>query len=108
MRDTGFFAADPARLATAYQDGHGGGLEVWDPPEGQWSKPPAFGDGGGTEGRFAGGNGWDGGLGTSWLAHPAADLVVVVLTQRTFGGPDAVPRVHAALQEAAFDALADK
>jgi hypothetical protein len=39
---------------------------------------------------------------------PGADLVVVVLTQRMFGGPDAVPRVHADLQEAAFDALADK
>jgi hypothetical protein len=30
-----------------------------------------------------------------------------VLTQRSFGGPDAVPGVHADLQEAAFDALAD-
>jgi CubicO group peptidase (beta-lactamase class C family) len=34
MRDTGFFADDPARLATAYRDGQDGGLEVWDPPEG--------------------------------------------------------------------------
>jgi hypothetical protein len=34
--------------------------------------------------------------------------VVVVLTQRMFGGPDAVPAVHAGLQEAAFDALAEK
>jgi CubicO group peptidase (beta-lactamase class C family) len=179
MRDTGFFAADPARLATAYKDGPDGGLEVWDPPEGQWSKPTAFGDGGGglvstaddlwtfartllrgggpvltpdavtamtsgqltaaqqrhpgpgdwwpgpsarfrqrrtwgfclsviTEGRFAGGYGWDGGFGTSWLVHPDVDLVVVVLTQRSFGGPDAVPRVHANLQEAAFDAVAQR
>lgn len=40
-----------------------------------------------TEGRFAGGYGWDGGLGTSWLVHPAADLVVVMLTQRTLKCP---------------------
>jgi hypothetical protein len=31
----------------------------------------------------------------------------VVLTQRMCGGPDAVPGVHADLQEAAFDAIAD-
>jgi CubicO group peptidase (beta-lactamase class C family) len=176
MRDTGFFAADTARLATAYQDAPDGGLRVWDPPEGQWSKPSALGDGGGglvstaddlwrfarmllrggdpvltpdavtamtsnqltaaqqchpgpgdwwpgpsarfrqrrtwgfclsviTEGRFTGAYGWDGGLGTTWLVDPAADLVVVVLTQRMFGGPDAVPGVHADLQEAAFDAV---
>jgi CubicO group peptidase (beta-lactamase class C family) len=177
MRDTGFFAADTTRLATAYTDAPDGGLEVWDPPEGQWSRPPAFGDGGGglvstvddlwrfarmllrggdpvltpdavsamtsgqltpaqqrfpgpgdwwpgpsakfrqrrtwgfclsviTEGRFAGAYGWDGGLGTTWLVDPARELAVVVLTQRTFGGPDAVPAVHADLQEAAFDAVA--
>ena len=28
--------------------------------------------------------GWDGGLGTSWLVDPAADLTVIVLTQRMF------------------------
>ena len=179
MRDTGFFAADPARLATAYRDAPDGGLEISDPPEGQWSKPPAFGDGGGglvstvvdlwtfarmllrggdpvltpdavramtsgqltpaqqrfpgpgdwwpgpsakfrqrrtwgfclsviTEGRFAGAYGWDGGFGSTWLVSPADDLVVVVLAQRSFGGPDAVPAVHADLQEAAFAALADQ
>jgi CubicO group peptidase (beta-lactamase class C family) len=182
MRDTGFFAADATRLATAYKDAADGGLEVSDPPEGQpegqWAKPPAFGDGGGglvstaddlwrfarallrggdpvlapdavramtsnqltpaqqrfpgpgdwwpgpsakfrqrrtwgfclsviTEGRFAGAYGWDGGLGSTWLVAPADDLVVVVLAQRGFGGPDAVPAVHADLQEAAFAALAD-
>jgi len=178
MRDTGFFAADPARLTTAYKDAPDGGLEVSDPPEGQWSKPPAFDDGGGglvstaddlwrfartllrggdpvltpdavsamtsnqltpaqrrhpgpgdwwpgpsprfrqrrtwgfclsviTEGRFAGAYGWDGGFGSTWLVDPAAGLVVVVLTQRSFGGPDAVPTAHADLQEAAFAALAN-
>jgi CubicO group peptidase (beta-lactamase class C family) len=61
-----------------------------------------------TEGRFAGAYGWDGGFGTTWLVDPAADPVVVVLTQRMFGGPDAVPAVHADLQEAAFAAVADK
>lgn len=42
MRDTGFVAADTSRLATAYGPD---GRHVWDPPGGQWSKPPAFGDG---------------------------------------------------------------
>jgi CubicO group peptidase (beta-lactamase class C family) len=46
MRDTAFYAADTTRLATAYerQDGK---LAVSDPPDGQWSRPPAFPDGGG-------------------------------------------------------------
>jgi CubicO group peptidase (beta-lactamase class C family) len=45
MRDTGFYAADTGRLATAYarRDGR---LEVVDAPDGQWSRPPAFADGG--------------------------------------------------------------
>jgi CubicO group peptidase (beta-lactamase class C family) len=45
MDDTGFHAADTARLATAYQK-RDGVLVVTDPPEGQWSQPPAFPDGG--------------------------------------------------------------
>jgi CubicO group peptidase (beta-lactamase class C family) len=44
MRDTGFAAADTGRLATAYAVGPAG-PEVWDPPDGQWSQPPAFPDG---------------------------------------------------------------
>jgi CubicO group peptidase (beta-lactamase class C family) len=46
MSDTAFHAADTTRLATAYEtrDGH---LEVSDAPDGQWSRPPAFPDGGG-------------------------------------------------------------
>jgi CubicO group peptidase (beta-lactamase class C family) len=49
--------------------------------------------------------GWDGGLGTSWLVDPNNDLVVIVLTQRMFDSPT-TPRVHTAIQEAAYQALA--
>lgn len=45
MDDTGFHAADTARLATAYER-KDGQLIVSDPPDGQWSRPPAFPDGG--------------------------------------------------------------
>jgi CubicO group peptidase (beta-lactamase class C family) len=44
MRDTGFWAPDHSRLATAYAP-TADGLQVWDPPDGQWSHPPAFADG---------------------------------------------------------------
>ncbi len=46
MHDTAFHARDTSRLATAYehQDGR---LTVSDPPDGQWSRPPRFPDGGG-------------------------------------------------------------
>ncbi len=44
MRDTGFHPEDVGRLATAYQPTPDG-LVVWDPPDGQWSRPPAFYDG---------------------------------------------------------------
>lgn len=46
MLDTGFWAPDPTRLATAYVRGEDG-LTVWDEPDGRWSGPPAFGDGAG-------------------------------------------------------------
>lgn len=49
--------------------------------------------------------GWDGGLGTSWLVDPASDLTVIVLTQRMFDSPD-LPPAHAAIREAAYQALA--
>ena len=39
-----FWATDPSRLATAYVPTPNG-LAVWDPPDGQWSHPPAFADG---------------------------------------------------------------
>jgi CubicO group peptidase (beta-lactamase class C family) len=46
MKDTGFHAADTARLSTAYES-RDGRLVVSDPPDGQWSRPPAFPDGSG-------------------------------------------------------------
>ncbi len=49
--------------------------------------------------------GWDGGLGTSWLVDPRADLVVIVLTQRLFESPE-LPRVHQDLRAAAYRAMA--
>ncbi len=45
MRDTAFWAPDTDRLATAYRPTPDG-LMVWDEPEGMWSHPPAFPDGG--------------------------------------------------------------
>jgi CubicO group peptidase (beta-lactamase class C family) len=44
MRDTAFYARDTSRLATAYMPTPQG-LQAVDPPDGQWSHPPAFGDG---------------------------------------------------------------
>jgi len=44
MHDTGF-SVPPAqrdRLVTGYQSDPGGGLRPFDPPDGQWSRPPAF------------------------------------------------------------------
>jgi CubicO group peptidase (beta-lactamase class C family) len=46
MDNTGFGAADASRLATAYES-RDGRLEVSDAPDGEWSRPPAFPDGGG-------------------------------------------------------------
>jgi CubicO group peptidase (beta-lactamase class C family) len=45
MDDTAFWTKDTDRLATAYLPTPER-LEVWDPPDGQWSHAPAFGDGG--------------------------------------------------------------
>ena len=44
MGGTAFFAADPGRLATAYQPTPDG-LVVADPPDGAWNSPPALADG---------------------------------------------------------------
>lgn len=163
MRDTGFYTKDSGRLAAAYQPTPDV-LTVWDPPDGQWSRPPVFPDGAaglvstaddllafarmlsrggdpvltaeqvremthdqltarqresgavflggrgwgfGTsvvlDGPWAGAVGWDGGLGTSFLVHPARDLAVIALTQRLFESPQA-PAVHTDLQAAALAA----
>lgn len=48
MRDTAFVAGDVTRLGASYQrDPATGAPIVFDPPEGQWSTPPAFPSGGG-------------------------------------------------------------
>ena len=44
MRDTAFWTSETERLATAYMPTPDG-LTVFDPPDGQWSRPPAFADG---------------------------------------------------------------
>jgi CubicO group peptidase (beta-lactamase class C family) len=46
MKDTGFYAADAGRLATAYES-RDGQFVVTDPPDGQWARPPLFADGSG-------------------------------------------------------------
>jgi CubicO group peptidase (beta-lactamase class C family) len=46
MRDTAFWTDQPHRLLTAYRSGPDG-LAVWDEPDGDWSRPPAFTDGAG-------------------------------------------------------------
>jgi CubicO group peptidase (beta-lactamase class C family) len=46
MRDTAFWASEPARLATAYRSAQAGtGLELWDQQDGRYAQPPAFEDG---------------------------------------------------------------
>jgi CubicO group peptidase (beta-lactamase class C family) len=45
MKDTAFYTTATSRLATAYER-RDGQLVVFDPPDGQWSRPPAFADGG--------------------------------------------------------------
>jgi len=45
MRDTGFWTTHIERLATAYRPAPEG-LVVYDRPDGSWSRPPAFADGG--------------------------------------------------------------
>ena len=44
MRDTAFWTSETDRLATAYLPTPAG-LTVFDPPDGGWSRPPAFADG---------------------------------------------------------------
>jgi CubicO group peptidase (beta-lactamase class C family) len=56
-----------------------------------------------TAGPDLGAFGWAGGFGTTWVADPARDLTVIVLTQRMFETFDAV-QSHLGLQAAARDA----
>jgi CubicO group peptidase (beta-lactamase class C family) len=46
MTDTAFWTGQTDRLATAYRSGPDG-LQLWDPPDGKYSRPPAFEDGAG-------------------------------------------------------------
>jgi CubicO group peptidase (beta-lactamase class C family) len=48
--------------------------------------------------------GWAGGYGTTWMADPANDLIVIVMTQRLFEGAEA-PAVHQEIQNAAYAAI---
>ena len=57
-----------------------------------------------TAGERAGAFGWAGGFGSTWLADPARDLTVLVLTQRTFDGPGGHP-LHDEVQAAAYAAV---
>jgi CubicO group peptidase (beta-lactamase class C family) len=160
MGDTAFWTSETDRLATAYA-GSPDGLAVWDEPGGQWSRPPAFGDGaaglvstaddllafsrmllagggsvlsagavramttdqltnsqkalGGLGPDFfarkswgycqavydGGAFGWNGGLGTSWIADPAQDLTIIVMTQRAFESAD-LPQAHRDIQAAVY------
>jgi CubicO group peptidase (beta-lactamase class C family) len=45
MPDTAFWTPHTGQLASAFRSAPGGGLEVWDKPEGMWSGPQAFCDG---------------------------------------------------------------
>ena len=163
MRNTALWTSEVDRLATAYRPTEGG-LVVWDEPDGQWGRPPAFGDGacgivstaedlfafsrmllgGGagllpvegvramcsgqlTDGQksfgglgpgfFAnkswgycqavydgGAFGWNGGFGTSWVADPAHDLTIIVLTQRLFESAD-LPVAHREIHAAVYASL---
>ena len=46
MADTAFWTSQPQRLAAAYRPA-AAGLDMWDPPDGKYSRPPAFEDGAG-------------------------------------------------------------
>ena len=108
MTQTAFWAREPGRLAAAYRPASGaagpGGLEIWDAPDGAYSRTPAFEDGAGglvsTAGdmlAFAR---------TTWRVDPVRDLVTIVLTQRMFDSPE-LPELHRDIQAAAYAALAE-
>ncbi|MFZ0971572.1 MAG: serine hydrolase domain-containing protein [Solirubrobacteraceae bacterium] len=163
MRNTALWTSETDRLATAYV-AKPEGLVVWDEPDGQWSRPPAFGDGacgivstaedlfafsrmllaggagllpaggvramcsgqltddqkahGGLGPTFfenkswgycqavydGGAFGWNGGFGTSWVADPARDLTIIVMSQRMFESPE-LPVAHREIHAAAYASL---
>lgn len=83
-----YLTAEQHEFGTAFLGGRGWGLGISVVLDRPW----------------AGAIGWDGGLGTSFLVHPARDLVVIVLTQRLFEAAQA-PAVHGDLQAAALAAV---
>jgi CubicO group peptidase (beta-lactamase class C family) len=50
--------------------------------------------------------GWAGGYGTTWLADPVRDLIVIVMTQRVFETSEA-PAAHQEIQDAAYAAIGE-
>lgn len=82
-----YLTAEQRQLGTAILGGRGWGFGTSVVVDGPW----------------AGATGWDGGLGTSFLVHPARDLVVIVLTQRLFEAAQG-PSLHTDLQAAALAA----
>jgi CubicO group peptidase (beta-lactamase class C family) len=53
------------------------------------------------EGVPAGAFGWNGGLGTSWIADPRSQTTVILMTQTMFVSPDP-PAAHSDFQRAVF------
>jgi CubicO group peptidase (beta-lactamase class C family) len=43
------------------------------------------------EGIYSGSFGWNGGLGTTWVAVPRSDTTVILMTQTAFRSPDPPP-----------------
>jgi CubicO group peptidase (beta-lactamase class C family) len=82
-----YLTAEQREFGSAFLGGRGWGLGTSVVLDGPWTSAI----------------GWDGGLGTSLLVHPARDLVVIVLTQRLFEAATA-PAIHKDLQAAALAA----
>lgn len=50
--------------------------------------------------------GWTGGYGTSWFSDPTEDMVIILLTQRLFMGPDDL-NIHRDFWTSAYQAIDD-
>ena len=91
MTDTGFWADRTDMLASYYRRGEGG-LELVDPPDGQWARPPPFPSGGG--GLLSTVDDWHA-FGQMLLAGGehrgrrvlAAESVAAMMTSHVDGGP---------------------